>query len=309
MTSPILSRTGMQPDAVRNFGKAPVRVAHRLHERAMFGDAALADVLDRYPRDHLGVFTMGEDEEDWRSWQRGKPGDLSGAEMLDAVRTGRIWLNLRDTNAFLPEYADLAADMFGALQREVPGLHTFKRDVGLLISSPGAQVFYHLDVPRVALWHVRGRKRVWLYPVEPPYVDEKTLERIVLKESAEQFEYHREMDAGAAVFDLEPGDMVHWPQNAPHRIVNGDSVNVSLSTEFLSPGALVRANAVWANGFLRRRFGLNPSLQGDWHPASLAKFALARSAKAMGLQATPPEPLAPSFQIDPGSPACVRSLA
>lgn len=308
MTPPVFAPGAFDPATRRAFGRAPVRIAHRLHERPLFSDDALAGVLDRYPRDRLGVFTMGHDPQDWRSWQRGRAGDLSGAQLLETVRSGRIWLNLRAANDHLPEYAALADDMFGALQSEIHGLHTFKRDVGLLISSPGAQVFYHLDVPRVALWHVRGEKRVWLYPLGEPWVGAQALERIVLKETAEQFDYHAGLDDGAEMFDLRPGDMVHWPQNAPHRIVNGDSVNVSLSAEFLSPGALVRANAIWANGFLRRRFGLDPSLQGDWHPASLAKFALARAAKLAGLQATPPDPLPARFEIDPSAPACVRPV-
>jgi hypothetical protein len=267
------------------------------------------DALDRYPRDKLGVFTMGDDPQDWRSWRRGQAGDLTGKELLETVRTGRIWLNLRASNHYLAEYEALAGEMFGALEASVPGLKTFKRDVGLLISSPRAQVFYHLDVTRVALWHLRGQKRVWLYPVAAPWVDAETLERIVLKETAEQFDFRHELDEGAVTFDLEPGQMLTWPQNAPHRIVNGDSVNVSLSAEFLSPGSLVRANAIWADGFARRRMGLTPKLDSDWHPASLAKFAFARMAKAAGLHATPPEPLPPSFRVDPASDQGIAPLA
>lgn len=295
--------------ARRDFGCAPQAFRHTLHQRPLFDDAALADVLDRYPRDRLGVFTMGDDPVDWRSWRRGRAGDLPGTELLKSVAEGRIWLNLRAANAWLEEFDALAGEMFGALQAENPGLKTFRRDVGLLISSPGAQVFYHLDVPRVTLWHIRGRKRVWLYPARAPYVTDEALERIVLKETAEQFDYRPDFDGGAAVFDLEPGDMLHWPQYAPHRIVNGDSVNVSLSCEFLSPAALVSANAVYADALARRRWGLTPKRRGAWHPASLVKFAVARTAKALGLEPSPPEPLPPSFVVDPRAPGAVGPLA
>jgi hypothetical protein len=34
----------------------------------------------------------------------------------------------------------------------------------LLISSPGAMVDYHANPGPNILWHVRGNKRVWIYP-------------------------------------------------------------------------------------------------------------------------------------------------
>ena len=298
---------GLEAFDAGRFGREASRHQHRLHQLGLFSDAALADVLDRYPRDQLGVFTMGEDPSAWRSWRRGRAGELSGAELIETVKTGRIWLNLRKTNEYLDDYAALTEAMFGALKAG-GGPRGFRHDMGLLISSPKAQVFYHLDIARVTLWHVRGEKRVWLYPVETPWVDEETLERIVLKETAEQFTFRPELDDGAQVFDLEPGEMLHWPQNAPHRIVNGDSLNVSLSAEFQTAESLIRANAIWANGWLRRRLGWSPQIQPGRHPASLAKFALARGLKAIGAEATPPEPLPPSFAVDPSAPMGVGGL-
>ena len=46
------------------------------------------------------------------------------------------------------------------------------------------------------------------------------------------------IDREAQVFDLTPGRMVTWAQNAPHRIENGPMLNVSLSIEFMTPPAL-----------------------------------------------------------------------
>ena len=305
----VLDRKEFDDLTRRQFGQLPQCFRHTLHQREMFGDAALADVLDRYPRDRLGIFTMGSDPVDWRSWRRGCAGDLPGAELLDAVRQGRIWLNLRAANLHLEDYDALSGEMFGALQDLVPGLKTFRRDVGLLISSPRAHVFYHLDIPRVTLWHLRGDKRVWVYPARQPFIGDEALERIVLKESAEQFDYDPGFDRQAAVFDLKPGDMLHWPQNGPHRIVNGDTMNVSLSCEFMTPGALIRANALYADGLMRRRWGRTPKRRPDAHPASLAKFVFARVAKAVGLKPAPPDPLPPSFQVDPGAPESVGPLS
>lgn len=295
------------PEKGRAFTRETLAFDHALHERPMFDDAGLEELLDRYPREKLGVFTMGEDPRAWRSWRRGDAGRLSGGQLLDAAKSGRIWLNLRKTNDHLPAYAALADEIFREKEANAPGLRTFKRDLGMLISSADAQVFYHLDVPLVSLWQLRGRKRVWVYPVADPYVGAEQLERIVLRESAEQFAFDPAWDAGAEVFDLTPGKMVSWKQNAPHRIENGPMLNVSLSIEFMTPAALARANVIYANGVLRRRAGLSPRLADGLTPANLGKLALARAAKALKLQ-TPHERVLPvTFTLDGEAPGMLRA--
>ena len=294
-------------EKARAFSRETLAFRHGLHERPMFDDAGLVSLLDRYPRDKLGVFTMGEDPVDWGSWRRGEAGDLTGQELLDAAKAGRIWLNLRKTNDYLPDYAELEREIFAEKEAEVPGLRTFKRDLGMLISSANAQVFYHLDVPLVSLWQLRGRKTVWLYPVADPYIGEPQLERIVLKETAEQFAYDPAWDAGATAFEMEPGVMVTWPQNAPHRIENGPMLNVSLSIEFMTPPAVMRANVLYANGVLRKT-GARPRLQAAPHPTALAKIALARGVKASGLSKTFQKNLASTFRVDPAAPNAIAPL-
>ena len=289
------------PDKARSFTKQNLVFQHGLHERPMFDDAGLEELLDRYPREKLGVFTMGEDPVAWTTWRKGSAGGLSGSKLLEAAQAGRIWLNLRATNDYLPEYAALADEIFAEKQAQ-SGVRTMKRDLGMLISSANAQVFYHLDVPLVSLWQLRGRKKVWVYPVADPYVGQEVLERIVLKETAEQFTFDPAWDAGAQAYDLTPGTMVTWAQNAPHRIENGPMLNVSLSIEFMTPQALMRANVIYANGVMRRRLGARPRVQDGFTPVGLGKVAVARAAKALKLQ-TPHERMLPvTFKLDAGQP-------
>ncbi|MBB3892133.1 hypothetical protein GGQ61_002866 [Phenylobacterium haematophilum] len=289
------------PDKARSFTKQNLVFQHGLHERPMFDDAGLEELLDRYPREKLGVFTMGEDPVAWTTWRKGSAGGLSGSKLLEAAQAGRIWLNLRATNEYLPEYAALGEEIFAEKQTQT-GVRTMKRDLGMLISSANAQVFYHLDVPLVSLWQLRGRKKVWVYPVADPYVGQEVLERIVLKETAEQFTFDPAWDAGAQAYDLTPGTMVTWAQNAPHRIENGPMLNVSLSIEFMTPQALMRANVIYANGVMRRRLGARPRVQDGFTPVGLGKVAVARAAKALKLQ-TPHERMLPvTFKLDAGQP-------
>ena len=289
------------PDKARSFTRRNLVFQHGLHERPMFDDAGLEELLDRYPREKLGVFTMGEDPAAWTTWRKGTAGSLSGSKLLEAAQAGRIWLNLRATNDHLPQYAALSEEIFAEKQART-GVRTMKRDLGMLISSANAQVFYHLDVPLVSLWQLRGRKKVWVYPVDDPYVGQEVLERIVLKETAEQFTFDPSWDKGAQAYDLTPGTMVTWAQNAPHRIENGPMLNVSLSIEFMTPQALMRANVIYANGVMRRRLGARPKVQDGFTPVGLGKVAVARAAKALKLQ-TPHERVLPvTFKLDAGRP-------
>ena len=298
--------TDWTDDKARAFSRSNLTFEHNLHTRPMFDDEGLASLLDRYPRDKLGVFTMGEDPVDWKSWRRGSAGSLSGDKLLDAAKSGRIWLNLRHTNDYLPDYSALEREIFAETEARA-GLRTYRRDLGMLISSANAQVFYHLDVPLVSLWQLRGQKRVWVYPVADPYVLADQLERIVLKETAEQFAFDPSWDAGAEVHDLTPGRMVTWRQNAPHRIENGPMLNVSLSIEFMTPAAALRANVLYANGVLRKS-GARPRLQAAPHPAALAKVALARGVKAAGLSKTFEKTLPTTFAVDPSRAGAIAPL-
>lgn len=296
-------------DGAADFGRRSLVFNHNLHERPMFDDAGLESLLDRYPRERLGVYTMGEDPRAWRTWRRGSPGRMTGSQLLEAAKAGRIWLNLRAANAFLPEYRDLAHEIFA--EKAKATRRTFlKKDLGVLISSADAQVFYHLDIPLVTLWQIRGQKRVHVYPPRAPYVTPEDLERIVLRETDEQFAFDPAWDEGSEIVDLRPGTMVTWSQNAPHRIVNGPMLNVSLSIEFMTPEALMRANVIYANGVLRRRLGVRPGpIEEGLSPAALAKVGIARLAKALKLQ-TPHEAVLPeSFRLDEDVPGRLIAAA
>ena len=294
-------------DKADSFGRETVQFRHGLHERPMFSDEGLIEVLDRYPREKLGVFTMGDDPVEWRTWRRGTAAGLSGAQLMEAVNTGRIWLNLREVNSVMESYGDLAREIFGDIEAHT-GTRTFRHDLGLLISSPNAQVFYHLDATPVTLWQIRGQKKMWVYPRAAPFVTPEEIERIVLRETAEQFAYRPEWDTSAQVVDMVPGVMVSWPQNAPHRLVNGPMVNVSLSIEYLTPAALMRANLLYANGVMRRRLGARPRLSDGYSPSNLAKFGIARAAKALKLQKDVATKAAPSFKLEPARPGEIAAI-
>jgi hypothetical protein len=283
---------------IDGFEREIIRFRHSLAERPLFADEGLVRVLDRYPREALGVFTMGHDVEDWRSWRRGVADGLSGEKLLEAVKAGRLWLNLRHANDHLPEFADLCAEI--AAEKEAHfKTPILNRDLGLLVSSPSAQVFYHLDVPLSSLWQVRGSKQIWFYPRREPFVDPAWLERCVLATAEGQMPFSAAWDADATTFKLGPGDMVTWPQNMPHRVDNAPEMSVAVSMEYVTPRARLRANVLHANGLLRQAFGWNPPIEDRFGPAMAAKLALAKAHKAWTARRKPEFILPEAFQVEP----------
>jgi hypothetical protein len=290
------------------FGKSLVVARHTLHERAMFSDAGLADLLDRYPRHAFGVHTMGTQRSDKDGFRKGLPGKLNGEQLLEAVKRGRLWINLRNASAYLPEYAALSDEMFGELDA-ANGVRTMKRDVGVLISSPNARVFYHLDIPLVTLWQIKGEKTMYVYPRGGRFAADPQIEAIVLREQEEEIAYDPAFDADATAVHMTPGTVANWPQTAPHRIDNGNCLNVSLSCEFMTFDALVHANAIYANGAMRRWWGLNPSIERDGHITKISKAGLARLLKLFNSGKSFEKQVQPTFVVDLDSENSVRDLA
>ncbi len=285
----------------RDFGKQNLLFNHDLANSDLFSEAALIELIDRYPRESLEVFTMGYDPTVFGEWYLGRANNMDGAALMQAVKAGRLWLNLRRVNHVDPAVRDLCDRIFAEVKTQT-GQTNLKNDLGLLISSPNAHVVYHLDIPMVMLWQIRGVKKVYLYPVDAGFFTDAQIEGIALRESDENLPYVTAFDDKALIHDLKPGEMLTWPQNAPHRIVNGDMVNVSLSIEYMTPKSLWHANVLYANGLLRRWFGRNPSVAKSPKLLEPFKIVLARIAKAFGGFKGNKTPLVERFSLDPSRP-------
>jgi hypothetical protein len=299
------------PDQAARMENAIFVAQHRLQELEMFRDEHLIDTLDRHPRKDLGINTMGDDPQLHYEWQEGSASNLTAEQLFEAVSRGKIWLNLRRVMDHHAEYADVVNRLYEEVESLCPGLHTYNRSANLLISSPQAIVYYHLDCPVNMLWHIRGQKRVWAYPLESGIVSDETIEGVLCGEKSEELEFKPEWDDLAVAYDLQPGEMATWPQHTPHRVVNTQGVNVSLSTEHMTSRAARRNNVFLANRHFRNLIGRgfrSTEIKG-WAPAT--KEFILRVIRRLPLLA----PTAPkgykypvSFEVDLGAPNCVRPL-
>ena len=297
----------LSPRTRARFFQATCLGKHSLPEVGLFTDESLAELLDRHPRDRIVALTMGDDPSKPYENQMAIHEGVPGTELLRAVKAGRLWLNVVGVQDSDTRYRELVARLYGELAAQCPGFVPEAPRAALLISSPNALVYYHVDGPPSLLWHVRGRKRVWVYPpLDESLVTRERLEDIFAGASHEYVPYRPDFDAQAEVIDLAPGDMACWPQNAPHRVQNLDVFNVSLSTEHTTAASRRRARVYCANRFLRRKLGAVETATDERGAGALLKAALHRACKALGLDDTRSKTHLPAMRIDPTAPlGCV----
>ena len=300
------------PEARSSFGRGTVIAGHRLAELDLFSDSSLASIVDNHPEHLLHALTMGSDPMTSSDNEQVVHSGVAGADVLDAVRRGRLWLNITNIDAVDTRFRELTDALYSGVRAQNPSFRVEETHATLLISSPGAMVYYHVDGPPSFLWHIRGRKQVWVYPA----LDETLLSRPMLEDvfagvRQEYVPYQQSFDDKAEVFDLEPGQCAMWVQNAPHRVTNLDSFNVSLVTDHYTPEARRRARVYRANRFLRAKVHvpyrfLSP---GETGPSAAVKVGVHKVAQALNFDDKIAKAHRPSTRrIDVSAPNGLRPL-
>ena len=307
MADPIF--TDWSPKHASLWGNVPLVLRHELHKHELFSRDTLAKLIETYPREHYALVYMGE-QKDKRFWREGDFGGLSGHEVMEAIANGRMWVHLFRVNQNDPRYSKLLDDIFAEVSERVPGYETFDRINGIIISSPNAQVYYHFDNAGQSLWQIEGRKRVYLYPPNAPFLTEQSLEHVALYRDEVGIKYEPWYDEYASVFELAPGSMMHWPLNSPHRVENLDCVNISMTTEYYTR-KIQRVNRVnTANGILREKLGIVPKSRATDGAAFWMKSAMQSAVWRAGLLEKARKAKRPiEFRLDKARPGQIIELA
>ncbi len=231
---------------------AAVRFKHRLNDTGLFTDEALARLIDEQPRDRFDVLTMRKNPPGDERWSAGEANGLSGGEILEAVRTGALWVSCRSAMDMHPRYKPVFDRAMADYSREV-GVRVLSASASVLISGPQMGIFFHADAADTMLWHLRGSKTMMIYPSTEAFIPDTAMEAILLKETLSDAPYREEMDAAAETVMFRAGDAAAWPLHAPHRVINDDNLNISISVEYTTPKALLANGVLYANGWMRRR--------------------------------------------------------
>ena len=255
---------------------------HGLVAQGFADDGVLADVLDRYPAHLFDINLYDYDDAGQVSLRTGSRGRLNGEDLLAAIQQGRLWVNLREVETGWPGLWAAAMAEFGAIQSTYPGMRAVRNAGQLILSSPAARVPYHFDAAGVVLFHLRGRKRLFVYPGDETHLAETDMEQVVSRQTTEELPYTRAFEVDAHVVDLEPGQALTWPLYAPHRVENLDRFCVSLSMDFQTWPSRLRNGALYTNAVLRSRGGRPRQTDGMATPELAARWAASLALKKMG---------------------------
>ena len=280
------------------FQKEVLTFAHDIEASGLFTDEALIALLERHPASETDVCTMSEAGGPYpNKFRTGDFREADGKTLLAAVHAGAVWINLRKAMNIHPEYTALLDRMYGELS-SVTGNKAFNARGGILISSPIAKVPYHTDKTETILWHVRGQKRLLVYPRTQDFMPDRAYEATLTDLLDDDLPYDPSMDASATVLDLEPGQAASWPLNSPHRVVN-KTFCVSVTTEYSTRESAIKNSAMLTNAMLRARFGMDPSYSRDGAVKRRVKSLTGRALHKAGLTPNTSSEDYVTFKVDP----------
>jgi len=290
------------------WGHQPIQLAHEIHKSPLFSVDQMAELIERYPREHYSLVQTGA-RGSGRVWREGEFGNLNGRQVMDAISRGGLWLNMRDVGAVDPRYRVMIDGMFEEIAAKVPGFQASAHQESILISSPDAQVYYHADLPGQGLIQIAGRKRVYVYPSTAPFITPRHLEDIALFNVEVDIPYHTWYDKHAKVFDIGPGQMLNWELNAPHRVENLDTFSVSMTISYTNDD-IRRAEIVHlANGLLRHRFGYAPKTRHLRGPSYFGKAVMQKLMRDSGWVKRERKARRPTeFRLDASQPGKIVDL-
>ena len=252
-------------------------------------DEALIYALDRYPGklfDANGQVSLGFDED----------GHADGEGVLEAIKAGKLTVTLRNVEQAHP---GLWAEALTAFAKFAPGLgikNPGKLSGQLILSSAGASAPADFASTGVVMFHLRGVKRVWVYPTNETFLPQATLESVISGAAAELpgSPLH---DAAAWRFDLVPGEALATPLYAPHRVENQEDLCVTLVLTYETAESVVTNGAHIANSVLRRHGRKVASMNKTPFIARAALTAAANAMRLVGMAKKRPVRVAREFVV------------
>lgn len=212
-------------------------------------DDALIHIIDRYPADLIGVAGCDFGEEVLAARQRG---EIDGAAILEAIKTGEISVTLHDIEHAHPGlWAEIIRSL-GGLAPRIGASEAQDMTGQLVLSAGAARTPYAFTPAGKVMFHLRGVQRVWVYPTNETYLPQKAMERVIMGAEGASLPYVPNYDRAAWRFDITPGESLAWPLFAPHRIENQKGLCVTLAVDYDTNDTRVTTNAHRANSVLRR---------------------------------------------------------
>lgn len=244
------------------FNRKPFAFKHSLAEHSAFTMDRLVQLVERTLAEDDKLFWDAGEKTVNQRWDERPGRDFSVQEALRRIEHCGAWIVLFGAERD-PEIAGLLtaameqADEFsgGSLLKEAK-----VRSAYIFITSPNRVTPFHIDRECNFLLQIHGSKTIHIFDQHDREVlPETEIERFwsIDNNSAR---YRPEFQDRALTLDLQPGDGVHIPVNAPHWVKNHGSISVSLSLNFQFRNTKL-GNIYRANYYLRK-LGLHPTPPG-----------------------------------------------
>ncbi len=288
------------------FQKDIFKIKHNLLSTGLFSDDALIDLLNNHPRDQLDVCTLSDHPIYQYKFRTGDVRDVNGATIIEAVKAGSIWINVRKAMNIHPEYSEVLGQMYGEIA-DYTGKKPYNANGGILISSPIAKVPMHFDATQTILWHVRGKKRIFFYPDTEDFLSDEDYETYMFRKSEDYLPFQEEMKDHTIVHDLNENEMVSWPLNRPHHVENL-TYCISVTTEYSTFESTVKNAGMYANAVLRHKFGRTPSWRAASKPEKYIKAGAGVLLRKWGALDTLDVTDIVDFKLDKNVPGYIRDI-
>jgi hypothetical protein len=263
------------------FNRKSFAFNHSLAEHPAFTMDCLVRLVERTLAEDDKLFWDAGEKTVNQRWDERPGRDFSVQEALRRIENCGAWIVLFGAERD-PEIAGLLA---GAMEQvdEYSGGSLLKeakvRSAYIFITSPNRVTPFHIDRECNFLLQIHGSKTIHIFDQNDREVlPEAEIERFwsVDNNSAK---YRPEFQERALTLELNPGDGVHIPVNAPHWVKNHGSISVSLSLNFQFRNTKL-GNIYRANYYLRK-LGLRPTPPGRSQVLDRTKAVLMQGPVAM----------------------------
>lgn len=263
-----------------NYPERAHRLVHQLGTPELFsleGVARLAEALPD-PSVHFNHcdLPLGVDKLPSRP-------DQPIGETIRNIATSGCWFVLQRIEQ-VPEYAEFLKELWDELRPFIEPRtgEMLKLQGFVLVTSPNGVAPYHFDPEHNILLQIHGSKVMTQFPPGDTRYATDVEHEVYHRTGHNILTWSEELRDGAMEFELKPGDGVYVPVKAPHFVVNGPEVSISLSVTWQSEWVFAETDAHYFNSVLRR-FGVTPKSTGRWPDNNLAKAYGWRALRRSGL--------------------------
>jgi hypothetical protein len=260
------------------FNRRPFVIGHNLSDHPLFNLERLIELSQALPESRVeynsGAIPISQDP---NSTPRN---GLSISDTIARIEQCNSWMVLKNVELD-KDYAALLDSCLEEIRPYSERISTgMKSRAGFIfISSPGSVTPYHIDPENNFLLQIRGQKFVHMFPQnDRSILTEENLEAFFSGSSHRNLPFEESYNEKSEMYELQPGQGLHFPVAAPHWVKNGPAVSISFSITFQTQVSTDRQSLHRLNRKLRK-LGITPKGVGVSPTRDRMKLMLVNSMR------------------------------